>query len=109
MSAGEVINSYHDLWRIEQSFRMSKSDLRARPTFHHDREAIEAHLTIVMAALAIARYLQEHTGLSLKRIIQSLRHHQQITVKIAGHEHTAADPLTPQLTQILADLNISPN
>lgn len=109
MLAHEVISSYHDLWRIEQSFRMSKSDLRARPIFHHDREAIEAHLTIVMAALAIARYLQEHTGLSLKKTIRPLRHHQQITVRIAGHEHTAADPLTPQLTQILTDLNISPN
>src|SRR5699024_5648794 len=44
MGAGEVIASYHDLWQVEQSFRMSKSDLRARPVFHHSREAIEAHL-----------------------------------------------------------------
>ncbi|EWT03231.1 transposase, partial [Intrasporangium chromatireducens Q5-1] len=31
MTAGEVIASYHDLWNVEQSFRMSKTDLRARP------------------------------------------------------------------------------
>ena len=31
MPAGEVIGSYHDLWQVEASFRMSKSDLRARP------------------------------------------------------------------------------
>jgi hypothetical protein len=31
MPAGEVIASYHDLWNVEQSFRMSKTDLRARP------------------------------------------------------------------------------
>jgi hypothetical protein len=31
MPAGEVIGSYHDLWHVEQSFRMSKTDLRARP------------------------------------------------------------------------------
>jgi len=30
MPASEVIASYHDLWRVEQSFRMSKTDLRAR-------------------------------------------------------------------------------
>lgn len=57
MSAGEVIASYHDLWQVEASFRMSKTDLRARPIFHHTRDAIEAHLTIVFAALAMARYM----------------------------------------------------
>ena len=46
MGAGEVIGSYHDLWHVEQSFRMSKSDLAARPMFHHQRDSIEAHLTI---------------------------------------------------------------
>ena len=81
MTAGEVIASYHDLWRIEQSFRMSKSDLAARPIFHRTREAIEAHLTIVLTALAIARDLQTRSGASLKKIITTLqplrpRHHQ---------------------------------
>ena len=94
MPAGEVIASYHDLWHVEQSFRMSKTDLAARPMFHHTRDAIEAHLTIVFAALAIARHLQSATGLSIKKIVQTLRPIQQITVRIAGHEHLAADPIT---------------
>jgi transposase len=42
------------LWQIEKSFRMSKTDLRARPIYHHKRESIEAHLTIVFAALAVS-------------------------------------------------------
>ena len=45
-----VLGAYHQLWQIEKSFRMSKSDLRARPMYHHQRESIEAHLTIVMAS-----------------------------------------------------------
>ena len=44
---------------------MSKYDLRARPVFHHTRDAIEAHLTVVMASLAIARHLQDTTGISI--------------------------------------------
>ena len=40
-----VIGAYHQLWRIEKSFRMSKHDLQARPIYHHTRESIEAHLT----------------------------------------------------------------
>ena len=42
MPAAEVIAKYHDLWHVEQSFRMCKTDLRARPIFHHTRDAIEA-------------------------------------------------------------------
>ncbi|WP_344251878.1 IS1634 family transposase, partial [Humibacillus xanthopallidus] len=94
MPAGEVIASYHDLWQVEASFRMSKSDLRARPIFHHTRESIEAHLTIVFAALAVARYLQDATGMSIKKLVRTLRPLQLMTLTIAGHEHTAADPLT---------------
>jgi transposase len=108
MPAGEVIGSYHDLWHVEQSFRMPKTDLAARPMFHHQRDAIEAHLTIVFAALAVARYLQNATGLSIRKIVQTLRPLQQITVRIAGHDHTAADPISPNAAKILHDLAISP-
>ena len=101
MPASEVLTSYHDLWQVEASFRMSKTDLRARPIFHHTRGAIEAHLTIVFAALAIARYLQSTTGHSLRKIIQTLRPLQRITVRIAGHDHIAADPLPPTATTII--------
>ena len=68
MPAGEVISSYHDLWHVEASFRMSKSDLAARPMFHRTRDAIEAHLTIVFAALAVSREVQNRTGLSIRNI-----------------------------------------
>src|SRR5699024_2197735 len=73
MSAAEVVSSYHDLWQVEQSFRMSKTDLRARPIFHHTKDAINAHLTIVFAALAVARYLQTRTGISIKALVKLLR------------------------------------
>lgn len=59
MPASEIISSYHGLWHVEQSFRMSKNDLKVRPIFHHQKDAIETHLTIVMTALAISRYLYQ--------------------------------------------------
>ena len=52
---------------------MSKHDLPARPVFHHTRDAIEAHLTVVMAALAVARHLQDTTEISIKRVIRVLK------------------------------------
>ena len=66
-----------------------------------DRDAIEAHLTVVVTALAVARHLQDKTGMSIKKIVQALRPLQQVTVVIAGHSHVAADPLTDTAREIL--------
>ena len=96
MDAGEVVSSYHELWHVEQSFRMSKHDLRARPVFYHTRDAIEAHLTVVMASLAVARYLQDTTGISIKRVIRALKPLHDVTISLNGHHLTAADTLTPK-------------
>jgi len=51
-----VIGAYRRLYQIEASFRMSKHDLAARPVYHHKRESIDAHLSVVFAALAVGRY-----------------------------------------------------
>ena len=98
MPAAEVVSSYHDLWQVEQSFRMSKTDLRARPIFHYTKDAIEAHLTIVFAALAVARYLQARTGIRIKALVKLLRPLRQVTISIGGHE-LIADPQIPKPAQ----------
>ena len=69
----EVIAYYHQLFQIEATFRMAKSDLRARPIYHHNRDAIEAHLTIVLAALAISRSIEFKTGISIKQFVKLMR------------------------------------
>ncbi|MBP2409908.1 IS1634 family transposase [Brachybacterium fresconis] len=101
MAAPEVLSSYHDLWHVEQSFRMSKTDLQARPMFHHQRDAIEAHLTIVFTALAIARYLQDTTGFSIRKIIQTLRPLQDVTITLARQQITAKPDLTDDARHVL--------
>jgi hypothetical protein len=85
MDPGQVIASYHDLWHVEQSFRMSKTDLQARPIFARTRDAIEAHLTIVFAALAISRTVQDRTGLSIRKVLRDLRLPRSATIEINGH------------------------
>ena len=108
MGAGEVVSSYHELWHVEQSFRMSKHDLRARPVFHHTRDAIEAHLTVVMASLAVARHLQEAIGISIKRVIRALKPLQEVTINLNGHHLTAAPRLTDTANDILTALSTPP-
>jgi hypothetical protein len=93
MPAAEVIASYHDLWNVEQSFRMAKTDLAARPLFARRQDAIEAHLTIVFTALAISRTIQQRTGLALRRILRTLRPLRSATIAI----NSAVQTFPPQL------------
>lgn len=64
----QVISRYHQLWHIEQSFRMSKNDLQARPIYHQNHNAIRAHILICFVALIIEKYLELTTKLSLREI-----------------------------------------
>jgi hypothetical protein len=99
-----VIAAYHQLWQVEASFRMAKSDLRARPVFHHEREAIEAHLTVVFASLAVSRHLHAQTGISIKKLIQTLRVARSATINVNGQRITLDPELTPPVAAILDSL-----
>jgi len=105
MPAGEVIASYHDLWHVEQSFRMSKTDLRARPMFHHTKDAIEAHLTIVFAALAVSREVQNRTGLAIRNLIRQLRPLRSATIAINGTEQTFPPAIPTDKQAVLNAIN----
>ena len=105
MDAGEIVSSYHDtVARPGSPSPMSKHDLRARPVFHHTRDTIEAHLTVVMASLAVALYLQEAIGISIKRVIRALKPLQNVTINLNGHEITAQPQITPNVASILKSL-----
>lgn len=101
----QVIAYYHQLWHVEKSFRMSKSDLKARPIFHHKRDSIEAHLTIVLAALAVVRTIEARTGVSIKRFVNTLRPIRSGIVIINGREYPAEPEISPQVTQMLRKLS----
>ena len=72
--------------------------------FHHQREAIEAHLTVVFAALAAARYLQDAAGTSIKKIVQVLRTARSATIEINGQRLTLEPDLTDAARDILKRL-----
>jgi len=105
MPAAEVIASYHDLWHVEQSFRMSKSDLAARPIHHRLKDSIEAHLTIVFTALAVARDLQARSGWSLKKIVRGLRPLQQVTIQLGGQRLDAEPAIPDDIAELLTALH----
>nr|WP_308297877.1 IS1634 family transposase [Brevibacterium jeotgali] len=104
MPALEVVGSYHELWHVEQSFRMSKTDLRARPIFHRKRDSIEAHLTMVFAALAVTRFMQQTTGASLKKIVTTLRPLREFIGVLGGHEIAFPPAVPADAANLIAEL-----
>ena len=96
-----VIDAYHQLWRIEKGFRMSKHDLQARPIYHHIRESIEAHLSIVVAAMAVSHWIEAQTGWSIKKFVRTARRYRTVRIKAGSHTLTAADPLPDDLRDAL--------
>lgn len=66
---------YGGLWRIEESFRIMKTDFYARPVFVRKNEHIRAHFLICFVALLIIRIIQHRMGekaLSTERIARAL-------------------------------------
>ena len=105
VTAEFVIGAYHQLFEIERSFRMSKSDLQARPIYHRKRDSIEAHLTIVFAALAVSRWIERQTGWSIRKFVKTARRYRTIEIQAGPHVITAADPLPDGLRQALDSIN----
>jgi transposase len=88
----EIIDKYHGLSRIEDSFRITKSDLEGRPVFVNTPEHINAHFLVCFIALTMIRLIQTkilrhmgvdescengwQSGLSAERIIKALSAYQ---------------------------------
>lgn len=71
----EIIDQYHNLWKVEKAFRMSKSDLQERPIFHRKSSRISGHLLICFCSLLVMKEVERiltPTKISLIRTIQIL-------------------------------------
>jgi transposase len=64
-----IIERYHDLYKIEQAFRISKSDLQTRPVFHFKEQPIKLHILICFMALVISKHIELKAGLSLRKFL----------------------------------------
>jgi len=67
-SAKTIVENYRELWRVEQAFRISKTDLRIRPIFHYRKRRIEAHICIAFVAYTIYKELErllKHADLAM--------------------------------------------
>jgi hypothetical protein len=105
VTAGFVISSCHELWRIGKSFRMPKPDLQARPIYHRKRDSVEARLSIVFAALAVTRWIEARTGWPTRKFVKTARRYCTIEIRAGRQTITAADPIPDDLRQALDAIN----
>lgn len=78
LDAKEIYNTYHGLWRIEESFRIMKSYLEARPVFVQKEESIYGHFLICYLSLVILRLLELkifNDELPVNQIVEFIRNY----------------------------------
>ena len=63
-----IISRYKDLWHVEKSFRIAKSDLLARPVFHYKKESIKAHILVVFLSLCLIKSIELKNNKSIREI-----------------------------------------
>lgn len=76
----QILARYRQLWRIEQTFRVSKTDLHTRPIFVRTPAHIEAHFAICFLALLATRLLERWTGLPAGQLLDAIRDLEAIPV-----------------------------
>lgn len=64
-----IIERYHELYKIEQAFKISKSDLQTRPIFHFKEQPIKLHILICFMALVISKHIELKAGVSVRKFM----------------------------------------
>lgn len=80
MNDTKIIEAYRGLWRIEESFRITKTEFKARPVYLSDRKHIEGHFVTCFVALLLLRLLERDVALenrhyTVKELIESMRNY----------------------------------
>ena len=88
MPPSAIVEAYHQLYNVEQSFRISKSKLEIRPIFHFNHNRIKAHISICFVALKVYRELdrllkKNKMGLSVDAVLNVAKTIPTISVKMA--------------------------
>ena len=111
MPAAEVLTRYHGLWQVEESFRITRHDLRARPVRHWNEDRIRAHVAISFMAFACVRHLAYRVATQQRRmspeVMRSALTHRQCSIlrcKRTGNRYVIPSKPTPDTERIYATM-----
>jgi len=108
VSDQDIIDMYRGLWKIEESFKITKSYLKARPAFVHKEGSIEAHFLSCFVALLLLRLLEKRTNntLSVKAIAESLTKAQLALLPNETYINVYCDSVINEIGKAM-DLNLN--
>jgi transposase len=103
-----IIDRYHELYKIEQAFRISKSDLQTMPIFHYKEEPIKLHILICFMALVISKHIELQTNVSIRSFIHECKKatDARLKNKLTNKEHCIRAVLSPKIIDVLAKLDL---
>jgi len=106
-----VIERYHQLYKIEQTFRISKHDLKTRPIFHYKEDSIRFHILICFMALAVSKYIEIKTNLSIRAFLTEFKKitDAKLLNKINKKIIVKRVPLSVKVSMLLEQLKIVPH
>ena len=98
-----IMERYHELYKIEQAFRISKNDLQTRPIFHFKEEPIKLHLLICFMALVVSKYVELQANISIKKFTHECKKmtDARLKNKLTGKEIKIRANQNPAITEIL--------
>lgn len=108
MSDIEIRKAYKGLWKIEESFKITKSNLEARPVYVWTKEHIQAHFLTCFISLVILRLLEQKTGrkYSTEKVIESIKNYNCSNLKHDIYLFNYRDKIIEDLEQIF-NLNLN--
>lgn len=104
-----VIEHYHNLWHVEQAFRITKSDLQIRPIYHFKEKMIQAHILICFMALAVCKHMEIKSGRSTKAILKLLKGVTDATMvdTESGEEFTLRSLISDEVKEVLQKIALT--
>ena len=108
LSNTAIIERYHELYKIEQAFRIAKSDLQTRPIFHYKEDPIKLHLLICFMSLVVSKHIELKTKFSIRKFIHECKKitDARLKNKITNEESHIRAPLSPTIIEILKKLDL---
>jgi transposase len=101
-----IISRYHDLYKVEQAFRISKNDLQTRPIFHFKEEPIQLHMLICFMALAVSKHIEITSTLSIRAFLTHLKKitDARLLNKITNKEISMRTPVTNHMRATISKI-----
>ena len=103
-----IIQRYHELYKIEQAFRISKHDLQTRPIYHFTPDAIQLHLVTCFMALVVSKHIELQTKSSIKKFLTETKKvtDGRLINKINDEEIRIRAKMSVTMTEFLQKLNL---